>query len=166
MKSSKNQLFAFCLILLTFNLSFAQETITVKLLVDTANFDPSDLNASCSFEATWSNSGKVVRSSGDLKEFTIDVRVDDTVVWEGESTSSSIAVIDIKKVDRENNSRIFKNKKHYGKVRGNSNKETVEDQVLYSTEGLPDYKYKIFFKINHRGTTYKIDPKIKVGSKT
>jgi hypothetical protein len=133
--------------------------------VDTENFDENDLSKSCSFEATWSDSSKVVRSNGDLEDFTIEASEDDTIIWEGRSTSSNTAIIDIKKIDRENASKIFKNKKIYGKKRGNSKKETAEARVLYNTKGKPDYKYKIFFKINQRGKTHKIDPKIKVLSK-
>jgi hypothetical protein len=145
---------------------FSQATITIKLIVDTANFDPNNLSASCSFEATWSDSGKVVRSDGDLENFAIDAFVNDTLLWEGQSSSSNIAIIDIKKIDRENNSKIFKNKKNYGKREGDSKKETVKSKILYDTKDKPDYKYKIFFKLNNRGKTHKIDPKLKVGSKT
>ena len=165
MKSRLLQFLISFLIFLCSAVCFSQETITIKLIVDTANFDPNNLPASCSFEATWSYSGKVVRSDGDLKNFTIDVFVDDTIVWEGQSSSSNIAIVDIKKIDRDNDSKIFKSKKHYGKKRGNSKNETAEDKVLFTTKGKPDYKYKIFFKINHRGKTHIIDPKIKVGSK-
>ena len=166
MKSHLQHFLAIFFIFLCSVVGFSQATITIKLIVDTANFNPDDLSSSCSFEATWSDSGKVVRSNGDLENFTIDAFVDDTILWEGQSSSSDLAVIDIKKIDRENDSKIFKTKKHYGKIRGNSNKETVEDRVLYDTEDMPDYKYKIFFKINRRGATHKIDPKIKVGSNT
>jgi len=166
MKSLKNQFFAVCLIFFFSIFSFSQATITIKLLVDTGNFDPSDLNKSCSFQATWSNSNKVVKSNGNLEEFAIEAFVDDTILWEGVSTSSDISIVDIKKVDRDNDSKIFKNKKHYGKKRGNSNNKTAEGKVRYNTKNKPDYKYKIFFKINHRGATHKIDPKIKVGNKT
>jgi hypothetical protein len=165
MKSRIKTFSTIFLIFLFSTFGFSQATITIKLFVDTANFDPGNLPASCSFEATWSDSGKVVRSDGDLKNFTIDVFVDDTIVWEGQSSSSNIAIVDIKKIDRDNDSKIFKSKKHYGKKRGNSKNETAEDKVLFTTKGKPDYKYKIFFKINHRGKTHIIDPKIKVGSK-
>tara|TARA_R100001369_G_scaffold73042_2_gene101487 strand:- start:645 stop:1145 length:501 start_codon:yes stop_codon:yes gene_type:complete len=166
MKSHVQQFLVISLIFLFSAVGFSQATITIKLIVDTANFDPDKLPASCSFEATWSDSGKVVRSGGDIENFTIDVFVDDTILWEGHSSSSDIAIIDIKKIDQGNDSKIFKTKKRYGKKRGNSKKETVEDQVLFTTKGKPDYKYKIFFKINHRGKTHKIDPKIKVGSRS
>jgi hypothetical protein len=147
-------------------IGFSQSTITIKLIVDTANFDPDNLSASCRFEATWSDSGKVVRSDGDLENFTIDAFVEDTIVWEGESSSSDIAIIDIKKIDRDNDSKIFKDKKNYGKKEGDSRKEIVKSKILYDTKDKSDYKYTLFFKINNRGKTHKIDPKIKVGSKT
>jgi hypothetical protein len=165
MKSSLHQFLVICLIFLFSEFGFSQATITIKLIVDTANFDPDNLSGSCSFEATWSDSKKIVRSNGDLEKFTIDVFVDDTIVWEGQSSSSDIAIIDIKKIDRKNDSKIFKKKKHYGKKHGNSNKETIQGKLLYSTKGKPDFKYDILFKINRKGKTYKIDPKIKVGNR-
>ncbi len=80
MKSSLHQFLIISLIFLFSAVGFSQGTITIKLIVDTANFDPDNLPASCSFEATWSYSGKVVRSDGDLKNFTIDVFADDTII--------------------------------------------------------------------------------------
>lgn len=144
---------------------YAQDTITVTLMVDTQNFNPDDLNDSCSFKAVWSDSGKVVTSTGDLEGFEFGAFVEDTIVWEGVSTSSDSDLIDIKKVVRENDSKIFKDKRNNGQRRGSSNKETVQAKILYSTVGKPDYKYKIYFKINQSGKTHKIDPKIKVGTK-
>lgn len=141
---------------------FSQATITIKLLVDTENFNPRDLVESCRFEATWSNSRKVVRSNGDLEGFVIDAVVGDVIVWEGASSSGSSDVIDIKRVDRGRGSKIFKNDKHSGKKVGNSKKETIQDKVLYDTKGKDDYKYDISFKINGKGRNYKIDPKIRI----
>ncbi|MFT7150879.1 MAG: hypothetical protein ACI82Q_002754 [Nonlabens sp.] len=141
---------------------FSQATITIKLLVDTENFDQNDLTKSCSFVATWSNSNKVVRSNGDLEGFVIDAVVDDVIVWVGESTTSGTDIVDIKKVDRGSGSKIFKNDKHNGRKVGNSNKETIQDKVLYDTRGKEDYKYDISFKINGAGKNHKIDPKIKI----
>jgi hypothetical protein len=166
MKLFLHQFLSICFITLFSAIGFSQATITIKLIVDTANFDPDNLSASCSFEATWSDSGKVVRSDGDLENFTIDAFVEDTIVWEGESSSSDIAIIDIKKIDRDNDSKIFKDKKNYGKKEGDSRKEIVKSKILYDTQDKSDYKYTLFFKINNRGKTHKIDPKIKVGSKT
>ena len=166
MKSHLHHFLAICSIFLCSKVGFSQATITIKLIVSTANFDPDDLSASCSFEATWSDSWKVVRSDGDLENFTIDAFVDDTILWEGQSSTSDIAIIDIKKIEGENNSNIFKDKKNYGTRDGDSRKETVKSKILYDTKDKPDYKYKIFFKINNRGRTHKIDPKLKVGSKT
>jgi hypothetical protein len=146
-------------------LGFSQETITVTLRVDTKNFDANDLNSYCSFEAVWSNSDKVVTSNGDLENFEINVFVDDTVIWEGTSTTSDMTIIDIKKVVRENSSKIFKDKRNYGQKLGNSQNEAVKARVLYDTKEKPDYKYKIFFKINQTAKIHKIDPKIKVGTR-
>lgn len=162
MKSLKNQFFAVCLIFFFSAFSFSQATITIKLLVDTGNFDENDLSKSCSFEATWSNSDKVVRSNGNLEDFTIEAFEDDTIIWEGVSTSSNSTIIDITKIKYKKGSRIFKNKTNCGKKRDGSKNETVKIKILKNTKGKPDYKYKIAFKINHKGATHKIDPKLKV----
>lgn len=162
MRSFVRSFLVISLISLSTTAVFSQSTITIKLIVDTENFDANDLTKSCSFVATWSNSRKVVRSSGDLENFVIDAVVDDVIVWEGESSTSSTDVIDIKRVDRGGGSKIFKNARHSGRKIGNSKKETVQDKVLFDTKGKADYKYNISFKINGKGRNYKIDPKIRI----
>jgi hypothetical protein len=104
----------------------------------------------------------VERSNGNLKDFTVEANVDDIIKWEGESKSSNISIVDIKIIDRKNNSKIFKNKKHYGKKRGRSKNKIIEAKALHSTKGKDDYKYDISFEINHTGKSYTIDPKIRV----
>jgi hypothetical protein len=163
MKSIKNQILTLSLIFFVLKIGYTQDTVTVKLLVDTVNFNADNLSTSCSFEAEWSNSGQVVSSNGNLEDFTIEVNVGDIIVWEAISSTSETDIIDVKRIARANNSRIFNNDNNNGQIRGNSNKETVEDQVLFDTTGKPDYKYNIFFKINRSGPTHKIDPKIRVG---
>ena len=162
MKALVRSILVLFIVSLSSNAVFSQATITIKLLVDTENFDPNDLTNSCSFVATWSNSDKVVRSNGDLEGFVIDAVVDDVIVWEGESTSSGTDIVDIKKVDRGSGSKIFKNDRHNGRKVGGANKETVQDKVLYDTKGKEDHKYDISFRINGEGRNYKIDPKIRI----
>lgn len=155
------------ILLLAFTFStflFSQQKITITLSVDTVKFDPSDMESSCSFTAYYSKSGRTIEWNEVLEDFIIDAQVGDEIFWEGISESSADDIIDIKKIKRENNSQIFKRATNYGKKLGHLNKETVEAQILYDTENQQDYKYSIFFKINGKGRTFKIDPKIKVGT--
>jgi len=164
MKTIKYQILTLSLILFALKIGYTQETVTLTLIVNTSNFNADNLNASCTFEAQWSNSGQVIRSNGNLEDFTIEVNVGDIIVWEGISSTSENDVIDIKRIAQANNTRIFNNERNDGQMRGNSNKETVVDKVLFNTNGRPDYKYDVFFKINRSGPTHKIDPKIRVGN--
>lgn len=160
MKLSNLKILITTFLLLLFSYSFSQETITITLIVDTNTFNSSDPNNSCSFKAIYSKSGKVIKSDKDIENFTIDAKVDDTIIWEGTALNSK-DIIDIKRIKRENNSKVFKKRRNYGKRIGNSNREIVESKILYSTKDKEDYKYVLSFK--YKGRTYKIDPKIKVG---
>jgi hypothetical protein len=150
---------AIFLIFLFSTIGFSQETITIKLIVDTANFDPNNLPASCSFEARW-ESGHVEMSTGNLEDFKVEATVEDTIIWEGQALDS-VKIVDIKKIRRDGGKEIFDKRSHTGSRQGNSNRETVKSKVLYSTENGEDYKYKIKFSIDN-GAWHKIDPKVKV----
>jgi len=130
MKTIKYQILTLSLILFALKIGYTQETVTLTLIVNTSNFNADNLNASCTFEAQWSNSGQVIRSNGNLEYFTIEVKVGDIIVWEGISSTSENDVIDIKRIAQANNTRIFNNERNDGQMRGNSNKETVVDKVL------------------------------------
>jgi len=153
--------------LLFFTFSFSQEKIVIELIVDIENFDETNLSSSCSLKATYSKSGKVIESGDDLVNFTVPAKLDDIIVWEGVALNSDADdIIDIKKIMRANESKIFKSRRNYGKRSAQLTvpKEIVECRIMFSTENKADYKYSIFFKINKGRTTYEIDPKIKVGS--
>ena len=146
----------------------SQPTVTIKLIVDTAKFDKKNWPASCHFKAIWSNSNTVKESTpGKLECFSIEANVGDIIIWEGESSSSQSAVVDITKIRRAQKSgtKIFKNRSNYGAIYHGSKKESVEAEVLSETIGKADYKYDISFKIkNAAGAngTYKIDPKMRI----
>jgi hypothetical protein len=164
MKSFVKSFLAVFLIFLFSTIGFSQETITIKLKVDTDNFDPDDISASCSFEARW-ESGHVERSTGNLEDFKVEATVEDTIIWEGQALDS-VGIVDIKKIRRDSGKEIFKGRTHLGSKQGNSEKETVKSKVLYSTKNHDDYKYSISFKINKKGKTHKIDPKITIKPKS
>jgi len=168
MKSLVKNISASSPIVLFSALGSSQTTVTIRLIVDTAKFDKKNWPASCHFKATWSNSGKVEKSTpGKLECFSIDATVGDIIRWEGESSSSQSAVVDITKIRRAQKSgtKIFKNRSNYGAIHHGSKKESVEAEVLSDTIGKADYKYDISFKIkNTAGAngTYKIDPKMRI----
>ncbi len=169
MKSFAKTFLTIFIIFLFSTFGFSQATITITLIVDTDNFDPDDLPASCRFEATWSDSDKIVKSTpGDLEGFLIDAFVEDTIIWEGESSDPENVIVDIRKIKYKKGARIFKNKANDGKKRNGSKKEKVKTKVLKSTKGKPDYKYDLSFKLkgaNRANGNYKIDPKIRIGSR-
>lgn len=165
MKSLSKSFLVICLVVLFSTSGFSQDTITINLIVDTDNFDPDDMAASCSFEANWS-SGEVETSTGNLEDFLILATVEDTVIWEGQALNSDV-IVDIKQIKRDSGKDIFNSRRLVGSQQGNSNKETVKAKILFSTESAEnsqihdDYKYSISFKID-KGKTYKIDPKMRI----
>lgn len=149
-------------------LGSSEPTVTIRLIVDTDHFEKKNWPASCHFEATWSDSGKVEKSiPGKLECFSIEATVGDIIKWEGESSSPETVIVDITKIRRAQKSgtKIFKNRSNYGTKHNSSKKETVEAEVMYNTIDKADYKYNISFKIvgaSNANGTYKIDPKVSV----
>ena len=72
--------------------------MTIKFIADKANINLDNLIASCNFEATWADFGKVVRWDFDFKNFVIDVFMDDASFWEAQSFRSNTAMIKLKKI--------------------------------------------------------------------
>ena len=154
-------------------LGSSQTIVTIKLIVDTENFEKKNWPAYCHLEASRSDSIKVEKSTkGKLECFSIDAFVGDIIIWEGESSNSENVIVDITKIKRAQKSgtKIFKNRSNYGKKNTKSSKnESVNITVLYNTVGKADYKYNISFKINGASNakgTYKIDPKMKIMPRT
>lgn len=160
--SSRTFLYAFMLLFCAY--SYSQETITITLLVDTDNFDPENLSKSCTLTAVYSKSGKVIESNGDLESFTIDAYVDDEIIWVGKSTGSKEEIIDIRRIKRENDSKVFDSRRIYGKSDGITANKIARSTILFDTENKEAFKYEIHFEIASWRDSYKIDPKIKVGS--
>ena len=161
MKSLLKTFLVTSLIFLFSVFGFSQTTITITLIVDTDTFERADWQSSCSFEAEWADTGDVITSNGDLEDFLVEASVDDTIIWEGVSSSSESVIVDITKIKYKRGARIFKNKTNYGKKLNGSKKEKVKTKVLYSTNDKPDYKYDLSFKIKHLGS-FKIDPKMRI----
>ena len=150
--------FFFCLA------SFAQDTITVKLFVNLKTLERGNINSSCRFEATHSNYDSVIKSNGSLEDFLIVATKNDVVLWEGASATDCCEVIDIKKIKREDGTRIFESKSKKGSKLGATRNKIVAPKIMNITDAGEDYKYQLKFKVNRKWRAYKIDPKIRVGN--
>ncbi len=164
MKSLVKYFSVISLLFLFSALGFSQDTVTITLIVDTANFDKDNWLASTSMVATRSDPNSVQRSIGDLREFTVKAFVGDTIIFDAKSKSSDKVIVDIKRIKRtkRKGTIIFENRRYCGENRDGSKNKTVKVEVLKDTEDKEDYEYNICFKINSKGKTYKIDPKLRI----
>ena len=144
-----NQLFMLVTIaLLSFsNTSFGQaqeRIITLKCHINRLqeNKDPYKV---CKFEG---------QTETDTRQFTVTGNVGDSFVWKGEAYSGSDE-LDITKIKYEKGTKIFDEESIDGT-------KTVKAVAKFNTNGKDPYTYKISFKINGKGRTYHIDPKVKI----
>ncbi len=128
---------------------FAQETHTITLYVNTAEISNQDTNAYCDFGQ---------EEGIPNEEFTITVRNLDTVIWQGESTSSPDDEVMVNAINHEGGKNVF-GKNVLKDTRDNPG--VVQEQVVNGVDG-DEQKYKISFKVKNKNGTFHIDPKIKV----
>ena len=129
--------------------SYAQETHTITLYVNTSTVDRHNTDETCNFgqESGVSN-----------KDFTIEVNVGDTIIWEGVSTSSDEVLVNINAINHEGGKNVF----NKNKLRGDGQvPEKVMGTVIQGAPGDED-KYKISFKMSNRNGTFHIDPVIRI----
>lgn len=129
----------------------AQDTVTVTLNVDTTNLNNQNVDESCDFGQPFDIPNE---------EFTIEVGIDDTVVWEGLSSTSDTDVVEIVSIKHENGPKFF-NFNSNNELGGSSGK--VRGRIVRGQPGQIE-KYTIRFRVFRNGRrvggTYKIDPKI------
>jgi len=135
------------LTLVCFATSYGQETHKATLICNLAALN----SETPAYEACYFSEQQ---PGTDTREFTIYVKVGDIIEWDGMSTDGEGA-IDIKKIKYESGTNVF-NKPEIDGV------TTVVGTVRQDTEGKPEYKYKISFKVNDTGRMYSIDPKVAV----
>jgi hypothetical protein len=123
----------------------------ITLLVNTADFDPRNPAASCTFMA---GEGTEVLVANPPEKFTIAAEVGDIIRWNGNSSSDPNVVIEIRKIKHDKGQNLFPAKEMDGMA-------VVEGTITRGNHG-DDYKYIIFFKIGDTGAMHKIDPKIQV----
>lgn len=148
MKTTKQFFILVTLALLSFsNTSFGQaleRTVTLKCYIDSLK-QQKDPYKVCKFEG---------QTETDTRQFTVTGNVGDSFIWKGEAYSGSDK-INITKIKYEKGTKIFDNDSIEGT-------KTVKAVAKYNTNGKAPYTYKISFKINGKGKTYHIDPKVRI----
>ena len=148
MKATKPLYILVTIALLTFNnktFGQAQEHIvTLKCHVNRLqeNKDPYTV---CKFEG---------QTETDTRQFTVTGNVGDSFIWKGEAYSGSDE-LNITKIKYEKGTKIFDKESIEGTKK-------VKAVAKFNTKGKDPYTYKISFKINGKGRTYHIDPKVKI----
>ena len=159
MKTNKSIFILVAIVILLFNTNcFSQESETYVI---TLNVDTSTINSQN--ESAVSNFGQEEGVSNE--DFTISVRVGDTIIWQGKSISAPDQdVVNIVSINHEGGTNIF------------------DENILKGDGGFPErvvrtvvngnvgefIKYKISFTVLNNGEkrqgTYHIDPKIVIKS--
>lgn len=150
MKNSPFRILIICLLCFTAHLSQAQVRRTITLKVNTTEITRKSVNENCSF-------GQPSRISNE--DYTIEVKLGDTVVWNGISTSSEDDRVEIVSINHEGGARLF----NRNVLRGS--RGVVSAEVATGKSGDSE-KYTIKFIVYRNGEkipgTFKIDPKLTV----
>ena len=145
------------LILITFLLfSFSSTVYGQTVHVITLHVDTNILNAGGDTSKAFSFSagpGTEVENIDNPEMFAIFVNEEDTVIWEGTSTSG--AAVNIESITYSEGTEIFGKQKHNGKIK--NGKKKVEAKVKINKKNA-EYKYIIDFMIGR--FPFKIDPKV------
>ena len=147
-------LMAIVLFLLSSN-SYAQETHTLTLYVDTDSINEDNKETTCYIE----------RKDVSIKDYTTQVNLEDKIIWVGGSLNGNDKV-KIKKIRYVSGAEILKNNKLINclfsqKVRGKVNKKDKFDLTKGNVE-----TYSIEFKVKRRGRSnenFIVDPKLQIG---
>ena len=150
------------IILLLFNITSCRENLKpighivtdnghiITLNVDTKRVAQNNTDKTCNFGQTDGSTNK---------DWTITVKVGDSITWRGLSTYSTKDSVKIKmiKIKKNDGTKIFDKDSIKGKKK-------VFAKAKYSTEDKSDYEYKIKFTVIRKGKkkNYHIDPKIRV----
>jgi len=160
MKSFTRYLLGTALLLICFgtNLYSQSASHVIILTVDTEALNQDDPAAACTFDVGNENV-TIVEVSEPAKEFTILVKPEDFVEWEGFTTTGEAVDIDMIEYRAVGKSKkIFAKAKKMGEKK-NGAKKKVMDKVKKNAS-KKEYSYAIEFTVD--GETYQFDPKIKV----
>ncbi len=150
MKTTNRLFILMAIFLLSFSsYSYAQETHTITLFVNTSTVDRHNTDETCNFGQ---------EDGIENRDFTIEVNVGDTIIWKGVSTSSDEVLVNITAINHEGGQNVF----DQNRLRGDGQvPESVIGTVVNGEPGDED-KYKISFKMSNRNGTFHIDPVIKI----
>lgn len=134
--------------------SFAQETHTITLFVNTAEVNSQNTGEQCNFG----------QAEGVTNEdFTIQVKKGDIIVWKGVSINApDTDIVSISAINHEGGVNIFNKNVLLG------NGQSPEVVIGTVVQGAPGdvQKYKLSFKVFNNGEqrngTFLIDPKIQI----
>ena len=156
MKTSKTLFILAAIMVLLFNTnSFSQEpeTYYINLNVDTSIINSQN-------ESSVSNFGQEEGISNE--NYTILVRVGDTIIWQGFSSASENDVVNIVSINYEGGTNIFN--QNILKGNGEYPEQVIGTAVTGNTGD--SIKYKISFTVMNNGVKrqgmYHIDPKIQI----
>lgn len=154
MKTPKTLLILIAILLFSLSrTSYGQTIHVITLHVDTDILNAGgDTSKAFSFSA---GPDTEVENIDNPELFTIFVNEEDTVIWEGTSTSG--AAVHIESIIYSEGTEIFGKQKHNGKIK--NGKKKVEAKVKKNKKNA-EYKYLIEFSIGR--FPFKIDPVIKV----
>jgi len=155
MKTTKQFSIMMAVVLLSFSINSCKQTKpicsyhTITLHVDTGSIDQQNIDATCNFEQEAGTSNE---------EYTVKVRLGDTIIWEGVSSSSEEDVVKIKKIKYVKGPKILNKSELIGEtsVVGKVKKGKKDDVMEYLIE------FTVFNNGIKRNGIFKIDPKLQV----
>lgn len=147
--NAKSIVFIFILSLFIQNL-YAQDHPIINLEVDTENINENNIDETATFGQP---------SETKNKDFTLEVKIGDVIIWQGTSTSGSGGVVRLKLFKHEEGIKLL------GTGRISDQNGVIVGKVQAGTPGDVE-KYTLKFEVKKRGsqtwTEYSIDPKLKL----
>lgn len=136
------------------NSSTVKETHVVTLYVDTRQIEKTNVDSVCNFGQPGNISNR---------DFTIDVRLGDVVVWKGVSSNSpDTDIVLISAINHEGGVNVF----DQNVLKDTSQNPGIVEGTIKKGESGQEQKYKISFNVlndgEKRNGTFHIDPKIRL----
>jgi len=133
----------------------AQERHTITLTCESAELTEENINEVCSFGQT---------SSVPNKDYLVEVQMSDVILWNAKYKGADQGYIDIKSIDFEEGTNIFRDKHILDEEDGIPNGTIVA--IVRKGEQGDELKYAVTFDAYNAGGDFvgrfKIDPKIKI----
>ncbi|CAL65010.1 hypothetical protein [Christiangramia forsetii] len=132
--------------------SHSQNQKMIKLEVDTENINENNVDSTATF-------GQPPETKN--KDFTLDVKMGDIIIWQGNSTPGSGGLVRIKLFKHDNGIKLLGT----GRISEQNGTGVIVGRVQNGEPGNEE-KYTLNFEVRKRGsrtwTSYSIDPKLKL----